>query len=137
MPYVLPSGFPARSLYANHNLVLYLNSINHPTLHLADWNTYSAGHPEWFGTDGIHLTAAGTMALASYIARTARPVRRLAPPPPPPAPPPPPPPDAASAGDDRAADDGGRHDDERHDHDRRGHDDDLTVRGGGTRRRLA
>ena len=35
---------PARSLYANHNLVLYLNSINHPTLHLADWNTYSGGH---------------------------------------------------------------------------------------------
>ena len=67
VPYVLPSGFPARSLYANHNLVLYLNSINHPTLHLADWNTYSAGHREWFGTDGIHLTAAGTMALASYL----------------------------------------------------------------------
>ena len=50
VPYVLPSGFPARSLYANHNLVLYLNSLNHPTLHLADWNTYSAGHREWFGT---------------------------------------------------------------------------------------
>ncbi len=76
VPYVLPSGFPARSLYANHNLVLYLNSINHPTLHLADWNTYSAGHREWFGTDGIHLTAAGTMALASYLRGTARPVRR-------------------------------------------------------------
>ena len=58
VPYVLPSGFPARNLYANHNLVLYLYSLNHPTMHLADWNTYSAGHREWFGTDGIHLTGA-------------------------------------------------------------------------------
>jgi hypothetical protein len=130
VPYVLPSGFPARSLYANHNLVLYLNSINHPTLHLADWNTYGAGHREWFGTDGIHLTAAGTRlaqapagstsvshrpAAASARTTTATPA-------------------SASAGDDRAADDGGRRDDERQ-HDRRGHDDDLTVRGGGTRRR--
>ena len=107
VPYVLPSGFPARSLYANHNLVLYLNSINHPTLHLADWNTYSAGHREWFGTDGIHLTAAGTMALASYLraqldqyvvippATTTSSAAAA----------------TASAGDDRATDDGGRHDD--------------------------
>ena len=92
VPYVLPSGFPARSLYANHNLVLYLNSINHPTLHLADWNTYSAGHREWFGTDGIHLTAAGTMALASYLRAQLDQYVVIAPPPPPPAPPPPPPP---------------------------------------------
>ena len=38
-----------------------------PEMHLADWNTYSSGHPEWFGRDGIHLTAAGAVALAGYI----------------------------------------------------------------------
>ena len=57
VPYVLPSGFPARNLYAQHNGALYLHSLNHPSMHLADWNTYSRGHPEWFGRDGIHLTA--------------------------------------------------------------------------------
>ena len=67
VPYVLPGGFPARNLYAQHNTALYLWSLNQPTMHLADWNNYSRGHPEWFGRDGIHLTPAGTMALASFI----------------------------------------------------------------------
>ena len=133
VPYVLPSGFPARSLYANHNLVLYLNSINHPTLHLADWNTYSAGHREWFGTDGIHLTAAGTMALASYLRAqldqyVVIPRHHLPPPPPrrhrlPPETTAPPTTAAATT--------------TTTDHDRRGLDDDLTVRGAGTRRPVA
>jgi hypothetical protein len=91
VPYVLPSGFPARSLYANHNLVLYLNSVTHPTLHLADWNTYSAGHREWFGSDGIHLTPAGTMALASYLRAQLDQYVVI-----PPAPPPPPPPETTA-----------------------------------------
>ena len=67
VPYVLPDGFPARNLYSQHNTALYLWSLNEPTMHLADWNNYSRGHPEWFGRDGIHLTPAGTMALASFI----------------------------------------------------------------------
>jgi hypothetical protein len=91
VPYILPSGFPARSLYASHNLVLYLNSVTHPTLHLADWNSYSAGHPDWFGRDGIHLSPAGTMALASYL-KAQLDLQVVVPPPPPPPPPPPAPP---------------------------------------------
>jgi hypothetical protein len=67
VPYVLPNGFPARNLYTQHNTALYLWSLNEKTLHLADWNNYSRGHPEWFGRDGIHLTPAGTMALAWFI----------------------------------------------------------------------
>jgi hypothetical protein len=67
VPYVLPNGFPARNLYSAHNGALYLWSLNEPTMHLADWNTYSRGHPEWFGRDGIHLSPAGTMALAWFI----------------------------------------------------------------------
>ena len=86
---VLPSGFQARTLYSNHNLVLYLNSLTHPSLHLADWNTYSAPHRDWFGSDGIHLTAAGTMALASYLKAQLDQYVVIPPPPPPPTPPPP------------------------------------------------
>ncbi|HEY8093498.1 MAG TPA: hypothetical protein VID93_06925 [Acidimicrobiales bacterium] len=92
VPYVLPSGFPARNLYANHNGSLYYNSLNHPTMRLADWNVYSRGHPDWFGGDGIHLTGAGAVALAWFI--KAQLDLYVVPPPPPPTPPPttPPPP---------------------------------------------
>lgn len=95
VPYVLPSGFPARTLYTNHNGSLYYNSLNHPTMRLADWNVYSRGHPDWFGRDGIHLTGAGAVALAWFIkAQLDLYVVPPAPPPPPPTPPPttPPPP---------------------------------------------
>ena len=90
VPYVLPSGFPARNLYAQHNGALFLNSLNHPSMHLADWNVYSRGHPDWFGRDGIHLTGAGAVALAWFI--KAQLDLYVVPPAPPPPPPPPPPP---------------------------------------------
>jgi hypothetical protein len=35
---------------------------------LADWYTYSAGHPEWFSPDGYHVPPAGAVRLASLIA---------------------------------------------------------------------
>jgi hypothetical protein len=34
-----------------------------------DWNSYSRGHPTWFATDHIHLSAAGGVQLAVYIHR--------------------------------------------------------------------
>jgi hypothetical protein len=38
-------------------------------MQIADWLTYSAGHPEWFWPDGIHLrTAAGKLAMANFLA---------------------------------------------------------------------
>jgi hypothetical protein len=36
-----------------------------PQLHVADWDTYSKGHP-WF-TDGVHLSRQGGVALATYV----------------------------------------------------------------------
>jgi hypothetical protein len=38
-----------------------------PGVHLADWRSASAGHPEWF-RDGVNLTAAGAEAYAAVIA---------------------------------------------------------------------
>ena len=35
---------------------------------LADWLWYSTPRPDWFA-DGTHVTAAGTWALADYVAR--------------------------------------------------------------------
>lgn len=37
-----------------------------PIVLVADWNAYSATHPEWFLPDGVHLNSAGAMALAAF-----------------------------------------------------------------------
>ncbi len=37
-----------------------------PQLVVADWNAFSAGKP-WFGSDGLHMSAAGATALASFL----------------------------------------------------------------------
>jgi hypothetical protein len=37
-----------------------------PELVVADWNSYSAGKP-WFGTDGLHLSPSGAIALANFL----------------------------------------------------------------------
>jgi hypothetical protein len=81
VPYVLPSGFPARSLYGGHNLVLFAAARRYPNLKLADWNTYSRGRPGWLASDGIHMTPGGAVELARYIKGQ---LDRWVPPPPPP-----------------------------------------------------
>jgi hypothetical protein len=37
------------------------------TLVLADWNAYSANHPEWMVSDGVHVNATGAFVLANFI----------------------------------------------------------------------
>jgi hypothetical protein len=39
---------------------------------VVDWPAEAARHPEWFGTDGLHLTTEGYIALASFIAKRVR-----------------------------------------------------------------
>jgi hypothetical protein len=39
-----------------------------PNARLADWEAASAGHPEYFSADGIHLSAAGAQAYADTLA---------------------------------------------------------------------
>jgi lysophospholipase L1-like esterase len=36
---------------------------------LADWNTLSTPHPEWFTPDQVHLEPVGAQALAGLVAR--------------------------------------------------------------------
>jgi hypothetical protein len=38
---------------------------------LIDWHAHSAGHGDWFGDDGYHLTAVGARNYARYIDRFA------------------------------------------------------------------
>jgi hypothetical protein len=37
-----------------------------PQLVVADWNAFSAGKP-WFGSDGLHMSAAGATELARFL----------------------------------------------------------------------
>jgi hypothetical protein len=39
---------------------------------VADSNSRSAGHPDWFEADGVHLTLPGSMMLGVFIHRTLR-----------------------------------------------------------------
>jgi hypothetical protein len=53
------------------NAELRAAAARHPTLvAVADWEVASAGHPEWFGPDGIHISGnpAGATAYAATIA---------------------------------------------------------------------
>jgi hypothetical protein len=53
------------------NAELRAAATRHPTLVVvADWEAASAGHPEWFGPDGIHISGnpAGAAAYAATIA---------------------------------------------------------------------
>jgi len=39
---------------------------------IADWRTAAADHPEFFVSDGVHLTRAGIRAYAALLAEAAR-----------------------------------------------------------------
>ena len=40
-------------------------------LQIADWATYSAGQRSWVGSDGVHLTPSGAVAVATFVAEMA------------------------------------------------------------------
>jgi hypothetical protein len=59
-----------RAWTAPDNAVLAAGVAAHPGLTvLADWHSLSAGHPEWFTADQVHLDPAGAAALAGLVAR--------------------------------------------------------------------
>jgi hypothetical protein len=62
----------AKSAYVVSNEDIEVESKEWPTLTVADWNSYSAGHSDWFEADGVHLTPTGSWALAVFIHRTLR-----------------------------------------------------------------
>jgi hypothetical protein len=42
-------------------------AAKHPEVTILDWNAYSGNHPEWFQSDGLHLTEAGGEKLAAFL----------------------------------------------------------------------
>lgn len=67
--------------FVARNAVLAAAAAHHPELRVLDWNSYSAGHPDWYQNDFIHLIPAGGVAIATWVNQAI--VDTLAPPPPP------------------------------------------------------
>jgi hypothetical protein len=59
----------ARHSYVAMNATLREIATTDPELTLVDWNRYSRSHPNWFDSDGIHVTAAGGKAMATLVHR--------------------------------------------------------------------
>ncbi len=76
--YFLPDGQQGAPVYVGSNARLREAEDRWPALTVLDWNAHSAGHPEWFASDGIHLRPSGTPQLAAFIkaALDARPLTR-------------------------------------------------------------
>ena len=51
---------------ANNDMIRSAPS-RYPQIAVLDWKAESDGHPEWLGSDGIHLTPAGQQAYASLV----------------------------------------------------------------------
>jgi hypothetical protein len=73
----------SRHPYVESNVAIWAAARRHPEVTVIDWNAYSAGHAEWFGPDGVHLTGEGAQALGRCLHDGVLKVL-LAPPPPPP-----------------------------------------------------
>ena len=64
----VPAGVPDPIAMPN-NAVLAAEVRRYPkNTVLVDWQAESAGHPEFFGEDGVHLTSQGAQAYADLIA---------------------------------------------------------------------
>ena len=60
----------ARPAYATMNDAIRAAAARHPEVTVADWQRYSAGHPDWFQPDGIHLQIDGAVAMATLTHST-------------------------------------------------------------------
>jgi hypothetical protein len=58
-------GFAARNTVIRDELA----SGRFPDVVLADWDSYTAGVPQWFTGDGVHFRPIGAWAAADYLSR--------------------------------------------------------------------
>lgn len=57
----------ASPAFARMNESLVARAVRHRELTIVDWNATSRGHRDWFQTDGVHLTLAGAIGMASLL----------------------------------------------------------------------
>jgi hypothetical protein len=57
-------------VWQDHNNALIAEwAAKYPNVRVADWDKASSGHPEYFVSDGIHLTAKGVKAYVQCVQR--------------------------------------------------------------------
>ena len=56
-----------RHTYVDMNATLREIASTDSHVTLVDWNAYSRSHPDWFDSDGLHLTPAGGEAMATLV----------------------------------------------------------------------
>ena len=56
--------------YLGMNDEIVAAAAAHPDVSVIDWNVYARSHPEWFQSDGLHLLAGGSEAMATLIHQT-------------------------------------------------------------------
>ena len=62
----------AGASYAGYNRVLAQESRPRANLRVVNWARMAHQNPQWFGADGVHVTAEGYQARARAIARSVR-----------------------------------------------------------------
>ena len=63
---------PLQGEYAGMNDMLRSIAASDPELTLADWNSVSQGHDDWFQSDDVHLFGSGARAMATLMVSTLR-----------------------------------------------------------------
>jgi hypothetical protein len=58
---------PDHTSYLAMNAAIEAAAAQDPDVTVVDWNAYAADHPEWFQSDGVHLTGYGPRALATLF----------------------------------------------------------------------
>ena len=58
--------------YEGYNRVLRRAAARYANFRVFDWQALAEAHPQWFGSDGVHPTAAGYRARAAALARLVR-----------------------------------------------------------------
>ncbi|WP_300682005.1 acyltransferase family protein [Nocardioides sp.] len=62
----------ARSWESTSVAAIRQAAARYPNVQVVDFHRMAAGHDDWFGPDGVHLTPAGVRAMSSAIVRTGR-----------------------------------------------------------------
>jgi lysophospholipase L1-like esterase len=69
---IVTIAVPRRWEEPTNNLLRSVATAHPKNVVIADWHAAAQGHPEYFVSDGVHLTIAGALRFAATIAAAAK-----------------------------------------------------------------